>query len=393
MLRGGRRLSMGLAFAALLIGGPANASPTWTIQPTPNPSPGNSAELHGVSCPSYQVCFAVGSYRQPLAHHTLIEVWHGTTWMIEPSQDAPGFRDSLLFGVSCSSTSSCVAVGDAHQRSGPSHPLGETWNGSAWQITTLREPVGSIAVYLTSVSCPAIDLCLAAGSFTDAAGDTRTLVETWNGKKWKLQRTPNPANDRVSQLYSVSCSSVASCVSVGVSGEQFADTALAEGWNGKRWSLETVPAPKKSALSELIGVSCYATAGCLAVGDYSRKSYAETHPLAEILGHDGWTRQPVPDPDPTGLVYPSLGAVSCRSGADCTAIGSAYDPSLDIAAPIAANWDGSTWTMYEVPRPYGQPYLNDISCPTERSCTAAGENFIDQYYNPDSQTLVETETL
>jgi hypothetical protein len=61
--------------------GEAAGSPTWTLQTTPTPNvPAEGGELVGVSCPSSTDCVAVGfDVALPLS-----ETWNGAKWMVRP---------------------------------------------------------------------------------------------------------------------------------------------------------------------------------------------------------------------------------------------------------------------------------------------------------------------
>jgi len=54
----------------------------------------------------------------------------GPGWSIVPSPNPPA-RTGQLAGVSCSSSSSCTAVGDYTKRLGTTVTLAERWNGPA----------------------------------------------------------------------------------------------------------------------------------------------------------------------------------------------------------------------------------------------------------------------
>jgi hypothetical protein len=81
---------------------------SWTIQSTPNPPGSTQIFLDGVSCTSASSCTAVGHYQSTL---TLAEVWNGTSWAIQGTPNKAGYSDSALAGVSCTSVSACTAVG------------------------------------------------------------------------------------------------------------------------------------------------------------------------------------------------------------------------------------------------------------------------------------------
>jgi len=81
----------------------------WSVVTTP--SPNAQAELFSVSCPTAGNCYAVGNSSTPTTTKTLVEHWDGTRWSIVTSPNPTGAAAASLNEVSCSTTSSCVAVG------------------------------------------------------------------------------------------------------------------------------------------------------------------------------------------------------------------------------------------------------------------------------------------
>jgi len=85
--------------------------------------------------------------------------------------------------------------------------------------------------------------------------------------------SPNHPNRFDSELTGVSCSSVSSCVAVGIASLPNVDQnpvvrTLIERWNGRSWTITTSPAPSGFAdYNSLAGVSC-TTEHCEAVGFY-----------------------------------------------------------------------------------------------------------------------------
>jgi hypothetical protein len=78
-----------------------------------------------------------------------------------------------------------------------------------WAIQPLRGPALPSSV-LIAVSCTSATACTAVGS-----GNTRVLVERWNGETWSVQPTPKPAGSSDSVLMGVSCTSATACTAVG----------------------------------------------------------------------------------------------------------------------------------------------------------------------------------
>lgn len=120
------------------------AAGDWNAQPTPNPSGASGSQLSSVSCSSASSCLAVGSYTISAGTGvTLAEIWNETAWTIVPTPNPAGATSSQLSRVSCAAATSCVAVG-AYQTGtgGPLTALAETWNGATWTIPSLPTPPG-----------------------------------------------------------------------------------------------------------------------------------------------------------------------------------------------------------------------------------------------------------
>jgi hypothetical protein len=104
------------------------------------------------------------------------------------------------------------------------------------------------------VGCGVMGLSLASVCRAEAAG-------------WIVQRTPNPAGARHSQLISVSCGSTWSCMAVGYSANTGgALVALTERWAGDSWSMQRTSKLAGERTSVLSGVSCVSRTACTAVG-------------------------------------------------------------------------------------------------------------------------------
>lgn len=249
----------------------------WMSQEAPSP-PGVS--LNGVSCPSPSSCMAVGWYETRSGNErTLAEHWNGERWMIVSTADRPG-RSSVLEAVSCSSTSSCIAVGESEPTfSGPQITLVERWDGASWAIEPTPNPTEYARdFWLDTVSCPSAGFCTAIGYYDDAGNDV-PIALTWNGSRWSVQAIPDPAPGKEARVMAVSCSSPSSCSAVG----SYADSAwvfvtLAEGWDGRRWAVVPSANPRRGDRYDtgFDGVSCLEVVGCTAVGGYTVSNQSVT---------------------------------------------------------------------------------------------------------------------
>jgi hypothetical protein len=116
-----------------------------------------------------------------------------------------------LTGVSCTSPSTCVAVGFAWDNSNVYMALAERWDGITWTVqatpdipTTTRQATDStektpglpIGNFLNGVACYSPSGCIAVGNYMNKpptnSSPNITLVEHWNGNTWAIQQTPTP---------------------------------------------------------------------------------------------------------------------------------------------------------------------------------------------------------
>jgi hypothetical protein len=189
-----------------------------------------------------------------------------------------------LYGVSCTSATACTAVGDDSNLDGTNYSsLVEVWNGENWAIEPTATPIptlGGAQTGLTSLSCASATVCTALGfSTTDSAPTAdRTLVEAQNGKRWAIEPTPNPATD---DLSGVSCTSAATCTAVGeYTNRAGTQLPLAEVWNGKTWAIEDTADLGTEQNSYLSALSCTSATFCTAVGVSDGKTLAERLPMS-----------------------------------------------------------------------------------------------------------------
>ena len=348
----------------------------WSITPIPSPKGTTFASLQGISCASATKCMAVGSYiTSKLSYYVnLAESWNGRSWSIVRVRNPKGFTGDGLRGVSCVRATQCTAVGSYSNRSGLELTLAESWNGSAWSIVRTPNPSRAQGSLFDEVSCATTKRCMAVGTYRNISFTDVTLAESWNGSRWSVVRSPNPAGAGLTILNSVSCASATRCLAAGHSYTT-AQVTLAESWNGSRWSIAASPSP--SANSALYGVSCPKAASCLAMGSFfnSSNSYAT---LAEAWNGRAWS---VVNQDA------DLPAVSCVNASDCLAVGSYLGRSVSLT--LAEFWNGVRWAIVATPNPAGTKgsYLNAITCLSTGRCLAVG-----YYFNRSlvQRTLVES---
>src|SRR6266851_7689552 len=358
------------ALATTVLAVPAGASAPgsgWAKVPSPNPL-APTGQLFWVSCPGVSTCMAVGTYVDPSGTGvSLAERWDGARWSQLPIPNPPGAAVSTLLGLSCTSSSACIAVGAYIDSSGTFHAFAERWDGTTWRVQSIPEPPGAQGTFLNAVSCSSASSCTAVGNFTDSSGVGVTLTERWNGTTWAVQSTPNPSGAQSSGFSGVSCTSSTACIAVGLSTLG----TLAEQWNGTAWTIQSTPSPGQSP--SLLSVSCTSSSACIASGNYTDSSGAGVT-LAEQWNGTKWTVKSTPNPP--GSQFAFLNSVWCSSSSACTAVGASFDSS-GAASTLAERWDGSKWTLQatsNVPGGRGG-LLIGVACPGASACIAVGYGF------------------
>jgi hypothetical protein len=334
---------------------------TWLVRAIPGPSGSIGTGFAAVSCSAATACTATGSYDAPSnLGRPVTAAWHGTSWhpQATPARAGASAANGLV-GVSCTSARTCIAVGFSTATTGESTTLAERWDGGHWRIQPSPVPAGTVAAGLSGVSCRLPRACTAVGEFSSSGQRQLALAERWDGTHWRVQLVPSPAGARDSELSAVSCPSAHRCFAVGSYGTKPGSVALAETWNGTRWTVQSLPGAVRNTF--LLGVSCATPRACVAVGSYG----------TEIWNGTRWRL--VPMATPAGGQVVSLDGVSCTSATACTAAGSYFSQNAGPLS-LAEAWNGTAWRVQATPNPIpqGRNQLNSVSCTSPRSCTAVG---------------------
>jgi hypothetical protein len=373
-LRAGSRMAV-VGVVVVLAGTLANAATAsgggWSVAPIANPV-GATGQFLGVSCSAASSCMAVGTQvvRSGI-FVTEAQRWNGKAWSVESTQNPAGAPISGLSDVSCVSASACMAVGRYFNRSGRVVTLAERWNGRRWTILPTPNPAGAAGGILAGVSCTSSSACMAVGNPVENSYEsTGTLIERWNGRRWRILPTP-AVHVPGSFLSGVSCTSASDCTAVGGRGPNPGPPLpLAEGWNGRRWSIQPNPA-HTSRGSALSGVSCTSASTCIAVGNKFSPPSSVT--LAERWNGKRWSMQRIPNPF-GGRGGSQLARVACTSASNCIAVGSGGQQQGTFSRTVAEHWDGKKWRV--VATPIGTPpsSFNGVACASAASCIATGNS-------------------
>lgn len=338
---------------ALLIPVGANAATTtWQVMPFASGS--DIADINGVSCTSLSFCMAIGE-NGPIM---LAFEWSGSQWseLNGPSNAA------AVSGVACTSPTYCIAVGTAFGATRGTQAAAWYWTAATgWLAMAVYNPSATQWNALNALKCLSASHCEAVGNQSTFNGlvGSRPLAEVWNGSTWSDQAVHGTVPG---QLKAVACRSASSCEAVGERPAKGGSArSLALGWNGSQWSNQ--PMPAAAALTVVDGVSCYQT-GCTAVG------WQVDSTVAFAWNNSRWASQsPIGSGNVTGASSTSWYAVHCQSASNCTAVGEWLGAP---GGPLADTWNGSTWVMNTTPNPGGAD-LEAMSCTSGgRVCTAVG---------------------
>jgi len=226
---------------------------TWSLVATPEPGgtgAGAFSAVGGVTCTTSANCWAVGFYVNGNgASLNQVLHWNGRTWSRVPTPNPGGTRagaNSMLSDVACTASANCWAVGVYANGNGASLNQALHWNGARWSRVPTPDPIGAGAGAsntLNGVTCASPANCWAVGSYGVIRNGTGVQVNQalhWNGRRWSLVATPDPAGTArgdASELFSVRCIRAASCWAVGDSQRKGGPVlSQALHWNGTRWS-------------------------------------------------------------------------------------------------------------------------------------------------------------
>jgi hypothetical protein len=307
--------------------------------------------MESVACLSETSCVGVGRLETPATYFgagtpggvPLAGSSDGRGWRTRAIEGPPGAVDSALHGVACASRSVCVAVGDGETPSGQELTFAELWDGAAWKLSLTPNPGAAEDSFLNGVTCTSPTFCVAVGHYEYEVQDSytrrATLVERWDGRRWKIVPSPNPMGSRDSDLNAVACSSRTSCMAVGsqrLPGGAY--SPLAERWDGRTWTILPTPGIGGSPDTEFNAVACPRPDRCVAVGFTQERSGVVM--IAESWNGADWAIERTPVL--AGTADSALNGIDCPSSTSCVAVGTYRKPSL-LQVAFAVAWDGAAW--------------------------------------------------
>jgi hypothetical protein len=307
----------------------------------------NSLSVLDLSCPSTRTCFviAVNAVNGAPSTSLVLQRYRDAGSSIATVKSLVTSGASAA-SISCPSSTSCMAVGAAGDRS---TVLSTTTGGTSWAVHQLPANVG-----------PAVaDRCKGAGNCVVAAAspNDRGLVAattTSDGRSWVVHRI-GAASDPTGSGGGISCSALATCALVGY-GTPASTLYVSQASTGT-WARHRLPAGS----APLTSVACPTAGTCVAVGVGVA--------VQSLDGGASWMSAALPPPNTAALQ-----AVACPAVSTCAAVGKWVSASGVPQGALAyySTDSGRTWHASRVPS--GDLSLDSISCPTSTTCVATSSD-------------------
>lgn len=318
----------------------------WGVAVSAKPNSTN-ANLYGVGGSDAADLWAVGAYESSASFRTFAEHWDGADWKLVQTPSA-GTGDNNLVAVTAPSSTNAWAVGRSTPTStSETRTLIEHWDGKEWKIVT--SPSSGQGSWLGDVKAVAANDVWAVGAFYNLSGNLQTLVEHWNGNAWSIVSSPDPGgsyND-LAQLAIVTPKNIWAAGSSSNDSGATSQT-LVERWNGKTWQIVPSLNAPNAIYSDLGSIAAVDASDIWVAG--SSESYASytTSTLVERWSGSSWQIVPSPNVGTHGSVLSGIAAVSAG---ELWAVGSYIDPSDFLPRTLIERWNGKTWRVAKSPDP------------------------------------------
>ena len=171
----------------------------------------------------------------------------------------------------------------------------------------------------------------------------RPILERWNGRKWTLVTIPIPAGG--GELRDVDAISISNAWAVGFANiPDVGSNTLTQQWNGSAWTI--ISSPNRAAQNYLLAVKAFSANDAWAVGYNNIPNSLNFETL--VLHWDGgnWEIVPSPNPDPLENYLLAMDGVASD---DLWAVGYTHTGPEAVRVPFATHWNGAEWTVTPIP--------------------------------------------
>jgi hypothetical protein len=293
--------------------------------------------FNGAAVASYRNAWAVGATNWFSPTQTLAEHWNGKSWSRVPTPSPGG--GGYFSGVAATSASNAWAVGligpGGNGVPAATVPLIERWNGRRWRVQPFPEPADGGQFRAVAASSASNAWAVGNTGATSEGTGQQTLIDHWNGKRWTQVPSPNlPGTSN-----SLSGVTVLGPLNAWAVGFTTASSGLWKSlilhWNGRHWQVQ--PSPNPTGDTDLWDVAAAARRDAWAVG-YTNPSSCNPQCATAIFHWNGRNWAVVPSPNASSGHLNALLGVVAISSSDAWAVG-----TTDYAATLIAHWDGRAW--------------------------------------------------
>jgi photosystem II stability/assembly factor-like uncharacterized protein len=319
---------------ATVIDATVNGGKTWAAQPLAlAPAP----VLTGISCPTIELCMAVGLSGSGAEGIVVATHRGGADW----GQVASPAGATVITSVQCASAVDCIAIASdgTSYWSANSDDFGHTWARGGTLPAGLQD-AGALA-------CVAGGPCLVTG-FTPATsghGQGAIALSADRGATWAAATVPAGTG----LLQGAVCATVTSCLAAGSTSTTVSAVVPAKGAlltsqdGGQTW----VPSPTRPPTDDVFGLACPSNLICAMVGTkWSGHPAVGTGAVAQ--SHDGGLSFSASKTAYTPL---TLTALACFSTRACVAVGGDTVARLMLARVKPHHPSSSTTSVGDAPRP------------------------------------------
>lgn len=283
-------------------------------------------------------------------------------WSVVASPNV-GTSTNFLSGVAAITAKNVWAVGSEGNGHG-GLTLVEHWNGSKWKVVASPNVKGSLSDSLSGVAAIAANNVWAVGNYFDASNNQHPLIEHWNGTSWSIVSSPSGGQlNGVAAFASNNIWAVGSSTGSSVNGY----VTLIEHYNGTSWSV--VPGSSVSG-GQLSGVTALATNNVWAVGNV-----AGTNAIQTLIEHWNGTSWSVVSSSGPGQAANVLNGVVALAANNVWAVGddtNSVGPSATYA-PLVEHWNGTSWSVVSSPMQGTSDLLNGIAAVSANNIWVVGD--------------------
>ncbi|HET7015714.1 MAG TPA: Ig-like domain-containing protein [Streptosporangiaceae bacterium] len=321
---------------------------------------------------------------------------------------------AAVSAVRCAAPGSCTAAGfyvDGHglHQAFVASETGFKW-AKAVPVPGLAGLGGGRPTDITALTCPAAGQCAIGGWYVDTSGNLQAFVASSAngvfGQATGIFHVTDQVPSFVARVTALDCATPGNCTAAleipefQLGGGDPIPRAFVVTQTSGQWGTPApvdVPGVSATTPTGISSVSCWAPAGCLAVGGSG--DVGTERPILATQGSGTWGFQnTVPGLDGQGVIdfNPNADAaatqVSCFAATACSVAG-IYGDHHGNQQVFTADWASGHWFTQTIPdsaelNQGGNAFVNGLSCGANGGCAAAGQVTVDT--QSDIQSLASS---